>query len=131
MKLVGFNEHYIEKIDFSFISQEEMDSILKPEQVGDIQSGEIQIGESVEVGIAEGLRNAKITAEIRYIDIEDLRKIDLTIIGFFEIDNEGEEDGRTLTDFVYDEGWQLLNQYVKPTISTILHISNTNNLDTF
>lgn len=112
--VIEFKKYRIKKIDYRAVDDvEELTDY-------DEKNGKI----SLSVGLNESKEKAQLTVSTCVADVENLRVADISIMGYFEINPEVEQD--EIEHYLVQNGTAILFPYLRTTISFITSLDNEN-----
>ncbi len=112
--VIEFKKYRIKNIDYRAVDDvEELTNY-------DEKNGKI----SLSVGLNESKEKAQLTVSTCVADVENLRVADISIMGYFEINPEVEQD--EIEHYLVQNGTAILFPYLRTTISFITSLDNEN-----
>lgn len=117
LRIVEFHDFDIHEIKFNLLAEEQLLALLKDAQVETDDDDEYHLVKDVKVGFSEDRANAQILGSIDLIDLQFSRHIEITISGYFTVDLEGSLDDEAASQEMYDKGWYVLKQQLRPIIT--------------
>lgn len=117
MRIVEFHDFDIFNIKFDLLEEKELLELLEAKQVDVDDDDEYHLVKDVKVGFSEDLEGAQIIGQIDLIDLQFRRHIEATISGYFTIDMEGQIDMEATSQKMYEDGWYVLKQQLRPIVN--------------
>lgn len=117
MRIVEFHDFDIHDIKFNLLAEEELLQLIKNNDVEVEDDDEYHLVKDVKVGFSEDRNNAQIIGHIDLIDLQYSRHIEITISGYFTVDLDGSTDDEAASQEMYDKGWYVLKQQLRPIIT--------------
>lgn len=117
LKIEEFHDFDIHDIKFNLLPEDQLLALLKSAEVEVDEDDEYHLVKDVKVGFSEDRQNAQILGHIDLIDLQYSRHIEITISGYFTVDMEGSTDDEAASQEMYDQGWYVLKQQLRPIIS--------------
>ena len=112
--VIEFKKYRIKNIDYRAVDDvEELTNY-------DEKNGKI----SLSVGLNESKEKAQLTVSTCVADVENLRVADISIMGYFEINPEVEQE--EIEHYLVQNGTAILFPYLRTTISFITSLDNEN-----
>ncbi|GEK35638.1 hypothetical protein [Kurthia sibirica] len=117
LKLKEFHDFDIYDINYKLLSEKELLALLKDKEVEVDDDDEYHLVKDVKVGFSEDQDQGQIVGHINLIDLQYSRYMEMTISGYFSIEMDPSEDEEAASQQMYDEGWYVLKQQLRPIIS--------------
>ena len=117
MRIVEFHDFDIHDIKFNLLAEEDLLKLIKENDVEADDDDEYHLVKDVKVGFSEDRNNAQILGHIDLIDLQYSRHIEITISGYFTVDLDGSTDDEAASQEMYDKGWYVLKQQLRPIIT--------------
>lgn len=117
MRIVEFHDFDIFNIKFDLLEEKELLALLETKEVNVDDDDEYHLVKDVKVGFSEDLEGAQIIGQIDLIDLQFRRHIEATISGYFTIDMEGQVDMEAASQKMYEDGWYVLKQQLRPIVN--------------
>ena len=117
MRIVEFHDFDIFNIKFDLLEEKDLLELLEAKQVDVDDDDEYHLVKDVKVGFSEDLEGAQIIGQIDLIDLQFRRHIEATISGYFTIDMEGQIDMEAASQKMYEDGWYVLKQQLRPIVN--------------
>lgn len=117
MKIVEFHDFDIHDIKYNLLTEADLLALIKANEVEADDDDEYHLAKDIKVGFAEDRKNAQILGHIDLIDLQYSRHIEITISGYFTIDFENTTDEEAASQQMYDQGWYVLKQQLRPILS--------------
>lgn len=117
MKIIEFHDFDIFDLKFKLLQEAELLQLLKENDVEVDDEDEYHLVKDIKIGFSEDKENAQVLGHIDLIDLQYSRHIEITISGYFTIDMEDTIDEEAASQQLYEEGWYVLKQHLRPVIS--------------